>query len=486
MQRLNLAWGMVFVIFAVPTVGVGGDNVWERQSLLADQQEVSVTIYNNNLALVRELRSAELGLGENHLALRDVSMQLRPETAQIRNFDAPQSLTVLEQSFDNELLSPQKLLEKNVGREVQLIRAASSGGEEQVATALVLSADGPVLKIGDRIEAGVPGRIIYKDVPRELRDRPTLVTTLQSSVSGAQRLELTYLTGGLSWRVDYVAQLSARQNECDLSAWVTIDNQSDATFPDAKVQLVAGDINQVQEAMPMLLTKAEVVRSAAPESSNMPVEGLFDYHLYRLERPTTLRAQQRKQVALFSTRTVPFNTSYELHGQDYYYAGAYGVIAEKVKIGTWVGFENREQSHLGIPLPKGVVRVYKQDAAGHPLFVGEDRLEHTAKNEAVRLFLGSSFDLGGSRTQIDFKQLPRTNRFSPIFESAYRIVLRNAGELPATIDVIEPLPGDWEIVSENLPHRKDSAKSAVWSVPVPAAGEKILEYRVQVRFPASS
>lgn len=455
----------------------------EITSSLADQKEVAVTIYNEDLALVRDHRQVSLPTGENSLALREVSAMIRPETALLRNIKSPDKLTIFEQNFDFDLLTPHKLLEKYVGREVLLVRTNPETGEDSFESAKVLAAnDGVVLRVGDRIETGVPGRLVFPDVPANLRDRPTLVVDLKNQMSGRQDLELSYLTGGLSWRADYVAELSSDDSRLDLSGWVTLSNRSGATYGNALLQLVAGDVNRVRDEMIRqgdVMMESAVMKSAAPR---MQQESLFEYHLYTLQRPTTIRDNQTKQVALLNASGVPVNKEFRLQGSSYYYRGQQGDLGQKLKVGVFVEFENRKQSELGLPLPKGVVRVYKQDGQGRPQFVGEDRIDHTPENETVRLKLGDAFDVTASRKQTDFRKLGGDSRFNYRFESAYEITLKNAKEQPVIVTVAEPVPGDWRVLTESHRHEKAAADTALWKIAVPAKGETVLTYRVEVKY----
>ena len=227
----------------------------EIRSTLSDQQSVAVTIYNNNLALVKDQRKVKLNSGLNNLALRDVSAQIRPETALLRSLSNAGSFSTLEQNFDFDLLTPQKLLEKYVGKKVNIVKTNPTTGIETSEQATVLSANnGVVLKIGNRIETGLPGRIVYDDVPANLRDRPTLVTHLDNKIATEQTVELSYLTGGLGWKADYVAELSPKEDSVDLSGWVTLTNTSGTSYNNAKLQLVAGDVNRVQDISPVSYT----------------------------------------------------------------------------------------------------------------------------------------------------------------------------------------------------------------------------------------
>ncbi len=479
-----LARTAALVLLALNAAGASAQQApAERRSTLDEQQSVAVTIYNEDLALVKDARSVLLDNGNNRLALRDVSARMRPETAQLRSLSHPGSFDLLEQNFDFDLLTPAKLLEKYVGRNVRIVKTHPTTGAETTEGAQVLSAsNGVVLKVGDRIETGLPGRIVYDGVPPNLRDRPTLVTELQSRRAGAQTLELSYLTGGLAWQADYVAELSTDDSSLDLNGWVTLTNRSGTAYPNAKLQLVAGDVNRVKEEVSRARAERMVTMSDASAPSPMAQEALFEYHLYTLNRPTTLADNQTKQVALLNASRVPVTKELLLQGSDYYYRSSVGDIGQKLKTSVYVEFANRESSRLGQPLPKGVVRVYKRDSAGNAQFVGEDRIDHTPKNEKVRLKLGEAFDVTADKKQIDFKRREPNNKASYVGESAFEIVLRNAKTEAVTVTVREPVPGDWNMLEESHKHSKVAAGTAEWKVAVPAGGTTTLKYRVLVRY----
>ncbi len=467
-------------VFTPAVLAAGPD---ETRSTLQDQQSVAVTIYNGDLALVKDQRKIRLKNGPNNLALRDVSAQIRPETALLRSLSDPGSISVLEQNFDFDLLTPDKLLEKYVGKNVTIFRMNPATGAETTEQATVLAANnGVVLKIGNRIETGLPGRIVYDDVPANLRDRPTLVTRLNNSNAGDQTVELSYLTGGLGWKADYVAELSPKDDALDLSGWVTLTHTSGTSYNNAKLQLVAGDVHRVYE----IRTRADMAEKrmavAAAAAPPMAEESLMEYHLYTLDRPTTIAESQTKQVALLSASTVPAQKELVLMGRDYYYLSSYGDLGQKMKVDVYVEFENRESAHLGMPLPKSIIRVYKTDKGGNAQFVGEDSMDHTPRNEKVRLKLGESFDVTADKKQTDFKRLPDPAKGTRLFEAAFEIVLKNAKKEAANVTVLEPIPGEWKITSESLRSTKPTANTASWKVGVPAEGKTILTYRVQIRY----
>lgn len=454
----------------------------EKLTTRADQREVAITIYNDNLALVKDSRRVKLDKDRTQLAWREVSAQMRPETALLRNASNPLGFRLIEQNFDFDLLTPQKLLEKYVGKEVTVISVNPATGAEKRETATVLATNGgTVLKFADRIETGIPGRLAFSGVPDNLRDKPTLVITLANASAGDQNLELSYLTGGLSWRADYVAELNEKDDRLDMSGWVTLTNQSGAAYPNAKLQLVAGDVNRVKEELARGRPMPMMAKAVMADAAEMSQEALFEYHLYTLERPTTIAENQTKQVALMSASSVPVKKELLLEGQNYYYSGQYGELGQKLKTGVFVEFTNMGDG-LGIPLPKGIVRVYKKDSKGNAQFIGEDRIDHTPKNETVRLKLGDAFDVTADRKQTDFKKLSGFSRYNYAFESAYQIVIKNAKSEPVTVKVVEPMPGDWQMQSESHPHTKAASNAAVWNVNVPAEGKATLTYRVQVKY----
>lgn len=455
----------------------------ENRSTLDDQKSVAVTIYNENLALIKDQRKVSLGSSQSTLAFRDVSAQMRPETALLRSLSAPGKLAVIEQNFDFDLLTPQKLLEKFVGKTVGIVKTHPTTGAESVEQAQVLSANnGVVLKMGNRIETGIPGRIVYSDVPANLRDRPTLVMSLNNGGAAQQDVELSYLSGGLGWKADYVAELNASDDKMDLSGWVTLTNTSGATYRNAKLQLVAGDVNRVQEEMRMARPMMKAMDMAAAPAQEMREESLLEYHLYTLDRPTTIAENQTKQVSLLSAAQVPVRKELLLRGNDYYYSSSYGELGQKMKVGVFVEFDNKESARLGMPLPKGVIRVYKKDGAGNAQFVGEDRIDHTPKNEKVRLKLGEAFDVTADKKQTDFKKLPNPAKGNSLFESAYEIVLKNAKKEAVTVTIQEPIPADWKMLKSSHPHEKATSNTAVWKIDVPAEGKTTLTYRVQVKY----
>lgn len=457
----------------------------EQRSTLDEQTAVAVTIYNDDLALIRDRRRVDLPAGRSELAFRDVSARIRPETALLRASEGP-APSVIEQNFDFDLLTPAALLEKYVGREVGLVSTHPTTGEETEESATVLAAtDGVVLRVGDRIETfqsgQAPGRIIYRDIPPTLRDRPTLVLALESDAAGSRLLELSYLSGGLDWRADYVGELSADQKQLDLAGWVTLTNRSGSSYRDAQLQLVAGEVNQVEEAMQAPQYEMMAVRAAAPAPS-MREEGLFEYHLYSLAHPTTIADNQTKQVALLDAPGVRVGKELLIQGDQRAYREPHGELAQDLAVNVYLTATNDEASNLGLPLPAGILRIYQRDNQGNAQFIGEDRIDHTPKNEGIRLKLGQSFDVTAERKQIAFKKLSGTGPWQYQFETAFEILVKNAKSEPEAVVIQERIPGDWTMLEESAPHEKGNANTALWRLEVPAESQARLSYRVRVRY----
>ena len=445
----------------------------------ADKQSaIAVTIYNNDLALVRDSRTVTLTQGENDVAFIEVSAGIRPETALLTGRGTP--LDIVEQNFDFDLLTPQKLLEKSVGQTIRVVRTNPETGVDSTEDATVLSvAEGQVvLKIGDRIEVTPPGRLVYSAVPVNLRDRPTLVVKLASQQAGDVPVDLSYLTRGLSWSADYVAELSPDEKTLNLNGWVTLTNMSGIAYNNAKLQLVAGEVNQYQPQPPMPMMEA-MAADGGLRRDKMQSEAAFEYHLYSLDRPTTLKENQTKQVALLAAEQVPVEKKYVLVNVAQL-GGNYGAkVGETQRVNAEVRMklENDDASHLGLPLPMGVVRVYKADSDGDAIFVGEDHIKHTPKNEELDLMLGRAFDVTARGKQVNYERISDN-----VYENSYEIEVKNAKKEPVTVTVREFVPGDWKMLEESVKHEKVDASTAEWQLNVPAEGSAKLTYKVRITF----
>jgi len=448
-------------------------------STLDDQTGVALTIYNVNLGLVKDQRQVKLFKGTGDLRFMDVSAQIIPASVHIKSLVNPETLQVLEQNYEYDLLNPQKLLDKYVGKQVKLYTKSPYTEREEVVTATLLSNNGqPIFKIGDEITFGHPGRIVFPGVPENLNAKPTLVWMLENSLPSAQNIEASYLTSGINWHSDYVVTLNDRDDRADLSGWITIDNHSGATYNNATLKLVAGDLNRVKneyEYKDKMLRVAEAAAKAP--ASQFKEDSFFEYHIYTLERSATVQDNQTKQISLVTANGIPVKKELLYYGADYYYHNRYGDVMSNQKVGVFVEIQNKKEHNLGIPLPKGTVRVYKADQEGSLQFVGEDSIEHTPKDEKARIKLGDAFDVVGSRKQTDWKKIAYDT-----YEAAFEISLRNHKKEDVMVKVVEPIPGDWIMLSSSHECKKSEAFTAEFNIPVPKDKEVKLTYRVRMRY----
>ena len=447
------------------------------RSSAEERADLGVTVYSDGFGLVRETRTLPLAKGKSELEFAGVAETIQPETVQIHALGNA-NLKVLEQNYRYDLLSPEKLLEKYVGKNVRVLRWSEIKGRDEERDATVLSAGPtPILRVGDEITWGFPGRISFPEIPKNLIAKPSLVWLLDSGAE-KPKVEVSYLANNMGWKADYVLVVDAADAAGDLNGWVTLDNKSGAAFENAKLQLVAGEVHRVvQQVYPESRVDKLRTMSAMGAERQFTEEGLFEYHLYTLERPATLLENEQKQIALLEASGVKLTKRLVLRGQPQWFQTQIGDRPTPGKINVSLEFDNKEAQHLGMPLPKGIVRVYKRDSSGGRQFLGEDQIEHTPKDEKVRVRVGDAFDVVGERKQMDFKV-----QSSCRSESAWQIDLRNHKDSNIEVNVIEPAAGDWEIVSSSQKATKEDANTFSFQVPVPANGSARVEYRVRVRW----
>jgi hypothetical protein len=453
----------------------------EQTTTAADRQSVNITVYNSNLGLVRETRRLNLPAGRVALRFADVTALIRPETVHLASLLSPTALRILEQNYQYDLLNPAKLLDKFVGKQITLVlRRYQNNSEifEPVQATLLSNNAGQVWRINGNIVIN-PTNIVemrFPDVPKNLVATPTLVWDIESRESGMQTIEASYLTNGMNWRADYVLVVNADDTKGDIQGWVTLMNSSGATFENARLQLVAGDVNRVREETRTI--DAMQVASFAKSESEFKEQGFFEYHLYTLQRPATIRDNETKQVSLLEAAGFDVTKEFVLSGQRHYYQN-YNNPGQpiKEKVGVFMQFRNAQQNKLGMPLPAGTIRLYKKDTTGNQQFIGEDKIDHTAKDEDVRVKVGDAFDIVAERKQTDYKVIARN-----VYEYAYEIKIRNHKDTAVNVIVNEPIGGDWEMVSSSFEAKKTAAFAAQFNVPVPKDGEATLSYRVRVRY----
>jgi len=447
-----------------------------------DQTDLSVTVYNSNLALVRDVRQIHLESGVLPLRFEDVAASIMPATVHFRSLTDPAKLSVVEQNYEYDLLNPQKLLEKYVGREITLVqRETDAGSTKWVETkALLLSDnDGPVWKIGNEIVTGVAAESYrFPDLPDNLYSRPTLVWTLDNRGPSAHQVEASYLTNNMNWSTDYVLTVGRDEKNADLDGWVTLVNNSGATFRNAKLQLVAGEVHRTPEAEGAMRDMVVKEMSAPAAKPAFNQEAFSEFHLYTLGGRTSIQNNESKQISLLGGTNIPVEKYLSVEGQPYYYRNPQGIgnaIPQPVKV--FYRLKNDEKSGLGMPLPAGTVRVYQADSKGAVQFSGEDTINHTPKDETVRIYVGNAFDVVCERKQTDYKKLAST-----LYELEYEITLRNHKDAPVNVEVREPVGGDWEVLSATYKSTKLDASTIGFQIPVEKNGTATLDYRVRVKW----
>ena len=446
-----------------------------------DQIDLAVTVYNSNVALVRDVRQISLPSGNFSLKFEDVAASINPQTVHFRSLSEPAKLSVVEQNYEYDLLDPAKLLQKYVGREVTLVRGEEENNSTKwVETKAVLLSDnnGPVWRIGDEIVTGIPtDHYRFPDLPENLYSKPTLVWMLENGGPKSQRVEASYLTNNMNWNADYVLTVTRDEKSADLDGWVTLANNSGTAYKNAKLQLVAGEVHRVAPA-PMngrALGAAIAEAKAAPQFEQ---ENFSEYHLYSLARRTSIEDKESKQISLLNASGVSVEKLLLVTGQSYYYRNPQTIgdpIPQTVQVNY--RFKNEDKSGLGMPLPAGTVRVYQADSHGGIQLVGEDNIHHTPKDETVTIHVGDAFDIVCERKETDFTKISKN-----VYEFEYEITLRNHKESDVTVEVREPIGGDWEVEKSNYKADKLDSTTLGFQVPVAKNGTSTLDYRVRVKW----
>ncbi len=466
---LKHPWFVITVV-AVLTIGIVGMSNPTIQAAETPRNGLELTVYNNNLGVVKERRTMELPTGIGTLNFTDVATAIDPTSVKFRSLSSA-GVRVLEQNYEYDIINDAKLLQKYLGQKIRLATVKGetiegylmSGGEDLI---LASAPNGGEIKI---VKAAQIQSMAFPELPGGLVVRPTLVWLLSNpEKAGSQQVEVSYMTEGLSWKADYVAVINSNDDRVDLVGWVTLDNQSGAEYRDVRLKLVAGDVNRVS-AEDKQNTRLYLMKAAAvPEAASFQEQSFFEYHLYTLNRSTTLKNNQLKQVELLTANNIPVKKLFIYEG-----------TADPKKVKVMLEMKNSKENNLGMPLPQGRVRVQKADHEGALQLVGEDRIDHTAKDEKVRIFLGNAFDIVGERVKTSVKELSGNSR-----EETYQITLRNHKPEAVTVTAVEQLSGwnEWQIVKTTHRYDKTEAGKAEFTVTVPANGQEVINYTVRYKW----
>ena len=428
-----------------------------------NQKSISITVYNNNLGVVKDLRSLDISSGISTIKLTDVAQLIDPTSVHIGI-----NGEVLEQNFQYDLVSMSKILEKYLDKHIQLVNSKGELLEGILLTAngnqiVLQKKDGGLLMLSDVSDY----QISVNALPEGLITKPTLVWLLNSPKAGKQDVEVSYQTRGMNWHAEYVAVLNKNDDKLDLNSWVSVDNNSGATYKNAKLKLIAGDVNLVQPQNNTKRYKGELVMAMDAMKPQFEEKEFFEYHIYNLQRPTTLSNNETKQISLFEAQNVKANKKFSYKGGSYY------GNSENAKVDVIIEFVNNEANNLNIPMPKGKVRVYKSDGDAIE-FIGEDLIDHTPKNETLKLKIGEAFDIVVKDIQTD-----NINISDKVNEQKYEVKIKNEKKEDIVVDVERVLGQNWTILNSSLEFEKLDSQRILFKVPVKANSETTLKYKVR-------
>lgn len=450
-------------------------------STVGDRTSLVLTIYNQNYGLVREERTLSLLPAEKQeIWFMDVPAQIEPDTVLVEV--EKQGIKILEEKFEYDLITRENLLKYYVGQQVKILEKNPATGEKNTVEAELVSFNNnqPIYRIKGEIYLGYPdGVVILSGIPEQMVTRPTLRWLLEKTDRSARKKSaaVSYLSRGLNWTANYVLQLNPDGTEGDLFSWVAIENQSGAAFQDAKIKLVAGEVRRKEEEVGY--RRMRMVKSFDAESAPAPFkeEAFAEYHLYTLSQTATLKDQQTTRISFIEASQIPVQKKFIFLGEGAYQRNRQQVMETPKPVTVYIELENKKKQHLGLPLPQGSIKVYQRDSEANLEFIGEDRLRHTPEGETIHIQIGSAFDVVGVQKQMEWQKIG-----DQIYESNWQVNLRNQKSEKVVVQVIEPVQGEWKVLSSSHPYERLEAYKIGFSVPVPAKGEETLTYRIQVKF----
>lgn len=451
-------------------------------------KDVAITVYNQNFGLVKDTREINLKGGINFLRFEDVAAAIDPTTVSFTSLTAPNSVAVREQNYQFDLMDESTILARSLGKTVKFRQYLSGGAVREITGTLLSSpsvtvADSNgnisqrgqsiVVRTGSGIIVGASGELEIAELPEGLVAKPSLLWKLECEKAGAHNTEISYQTQGMNWKCDYVAVSNADDSSCDLTSWVTIDNKSGATYKNAALKLMAGDVHKVQQPSAAPMMERAMAMDAVAAEPQFSEQSFAEYHLYSLKGRTDVRDNETKQLTLFNASAVPVKKLYVLESNNSYYGGD---GQQKQKVNVKLELANSKDNNLGMPLPKGKVRVYKKDQDGAMQFVGEDEVDHTPKDEKVRVYIGDAFDIAAERVQTGQQQISER-----VQRQSYSISLRNHKKEAVTVTCVEHAWGDWKIVNSSMPYTKKDSHTFEFNVKVAPDTEEKLTYTIEIK-----
>ena len=475
---------IALLILLVSSISCAGQSVSAPESL-------QLTVYNANFALVKDTRSVTLRTGVNSIEVEDVAAKIDPTSVLFKSITAPNEIAILEQNYQYDLINPENILSKSVGKRATFTRF-DADGNAHTSSGVILN-PGPshqlVIESDDgQVVLRPAGQVSLESMPAGLHPKPTLNWLLASDVSGRQKAEISYITDGIGWKADYVVLVNDDDTALDLAGWVTLNNQSGATYDDARLTLMAGDVRRLQPQREAIYLGAEVRTARAPAAPQFEEKAFFEYHIYTMARPTTIRDRETKQLSLLNASDVPVKKEMIYDGRGNWWrrwwhpgrtgdpGGGYDT-SDYHKVNVVLEVTNSRENHMGMPLPKGKVRVYKLDDEGSQQFIGEDEIDHTPRDEKIRLYIGDAFDVVGDYRRTDYKKISRR-----VIEESFQVDIRNHKDTEVEVLVMEHVWDDWKVLRSSHGYNKIDAHTIRFPVTVPADGEVKITYTIRTRW----
>lgn len=457
----------------------------------AAPDSVSMTVYNDNFALIRENRTINLGKGISSINIEDVAALIDPTSILFKSITAPNAVSILEQNYKYDLISPESVFRKSVGQRVTFTNYDDSG-RPYSTTGTLLNEANPrqaVIKTDDgKIVLAPSGEISLLELPEGLISKPTLNWLLSTEDAGEHKAELSYITSGLSWNSDYVVLVNKEDTRVDLAGWVTMNNRSGATYTDANLTLMAGDVRRIQpEPMHEAAAFDGMNYKQLAMVPQFEEKSFFEYHMYTMERPTTIANNETKQLSLMNAESVKVKKEmiYDGRGQwfrGWWYPGISGDpgggydTSNYHKVNVVLELENSKENNMGMPLPKGKIRVYKLDDDGSQQFVGEDTIDHTPRDEKIRLYIGDAFDVIGEYKRTNYEKIA-----DHVFEETFEVQIKNHKETAVDVKIVDHVWGDWKITQSTVESVKKDATTIEFPINVPSNGEKTITYTIRIK-----
>ena len=465
---------ILFLIVILFSSAVKAEKNDVSESTADDQINVEVAVYNNNIGLIKETRKLTLPTGSGELRFMGVASHIMPVTVHVSSLNFPNNFSVVEQNYEYDLINADKLLDKYVGKKIKIVVWNEYQDRKETVEAILLSNNnGQIYKINNEIFIGHPGIKVLSNIPDDLIAKPTLTWLYDNSTTNEHNLEVSYLTNNLGWKADYVVVLSEDDTSGNISGWVTLDNKSGATYKNAHLKLIAGDVNRVTDVSGnKVVMMSHMERRLTPQFEEKP---FFEYHIYDLQRETTIKDKQTKQVSLLEAADVKIQKVFLVEGFQGIFTRYYQRNNSKQPVNVYIKFKNTEENNLGKPIPEGIMRLYKKDSEGSQLFIGEDRIDHTSVGEEISLKIGEAFDVIAERVQTDYKQISKG-----LHESEWEITLKNHKDDDVIVNIIEPLTGNWSVINNSHPYTKKDAFTINFDIPVPKDKEVKVKYRLQI------